>query len=163
MKKYLVLGIALLMVLSVMVGVVAASDPQGEGVQKLRPKDTTSPLPTIKGELINLKSEPVKTIKAGSWVTFDYHEINESWPSCKAFLNWTKLNFRIDGQSIINPEQYYTLRTLHGRCLIWFLYHHPPFSAGEHSWTYTLVNTNNESELFSIYGTFEVVPPGKIK
>lgn len=162
MKKYLVLGMALLMVLSVMVSVAAASDPQGEGVQKLRPKDTASPLP-IKGELINLKFEPDKTIKAGSWVTFNYHELDTNWPSCTAFSNWTKLNFIIDGQSIINPEQYYTLRMLNGRCLVWFLYHHPPFSAGEHSWTYTLVNTNNGSELFSMSGTFKVIPPERNK
>jgi len=78
MRKCPALGIAVLMVLPVMVGVAAASDPQGEGVQKLRPSGTANPI-LMNRKLINLPSDSYKVLKVDSWVICSLELFIRNW------------------------------------------------------------------------------------
>ena len=162
MKKYLVLGMALLMVLSVMVGVAAASDPQGDGVQQLRPKDIASPN-GVKGEYIDLWSSLIPSFKTGSWITFGWGGSFSGFASsCSELFSIFDFTFEIDGQPITDPMQYCqcTEYPWNHQGLEW-VFAHSPFNAGTHSWKWVL-NYYGNPYLWGA-GSFEMTPPGKDK
>ena len=164
MKKYLVLGMALLMVLSVMAGVAAVSDPQGDGVQRLRPKDIASPN-GVKGEYIDLRSSLVPSFKTGSWTTFGWAASFGGFASsCSGLFDVIDFAFEIDDQPILDPMQYCqcTETGLYDQVVEW-IFVHPPFSAGTHSWEWVLNYYYYGGPLDSRAGSFEMTPPGKDK
>ena len=153
MKKFLILTVVVLFLTTLAIAGFATSYPEGEGVQKLRPKDVG-----VKGEYIwvwqYLWSNPRPEFKPGKWITIGWGWGSTNKETLEEIIESQDLSFSVDGQLISDPKQYYEIEWRETYWALSFKYAHPPFQVGEHSWSVEGICP------WTLSGEFDVTPAG---
>jgi hypothetical protein len=153
MKKLIYLIVAIVL-LGLVLNPLAQALPQGQGVQMLPP-----------GEASGRESEnfwvwqymwpnpPHPEIYTGTWVRFDF-----GWGGSEEtlilLLEGIEVEFYLDDKEVKDPKKYFTLEHRVTYWALSWIYRHPPFKPGEHSWVVVL---NGSVPAVTIDGAFTVI------
>jgi len=153
---YLIVAIVLL---GLVLNPLAQALPQGQGVQQL-------PL----GEAFGREPEdiwlweymwpgaPHPEIYTGTWVRFGFGWGSGSEETLIGLLEEQKnMEFYLDGKEVKNPLKYFTIEYI-GYWSLYWIYQHPPFKPGEHSWTVSLSMSGRPK---TINGAFTIIRRGE--
>jgi len=154
MRKLMYL-IVVIVLFGLILNPLAQALPQGQGVQQLPP-----------GEAFGRESEniwvwrymwpnpPHPETYTGTWIRFDFGWGSGSEETLLELLEGLEMEFYLNGRGVKDPLKYFTLehRTTYW-ALIW-IYHHPPFKPGEHSWT---VSLSGSVPTVTINGAFTII------
>ena len=136
--------------MSILIPIASASNPQGRGTQKLRPKDEV-----VKGEYIWVwrymwPRPPHPEIESGTWVTIGWGWGSTTRETLEEILETQELVVVIDGCELVDPMQYYTIEFRQTYWSLSFKYAHPPFREGEHTWSVSGICPGTISGSFTV-------------
>lgn len=138
MKKlvYLIMAIVLL---GLVLNPLAQALPQGQGFQQLPP-----------GEAFGRKPEdiwvweymwprpPHPDIHTGTWVRLHFGWGSNTEETLTELLEGLEMEFYLDDKEVKDPLKYFTLKPVGTQWALSWIYQHPPFKPGEHTWTISL-------------------------
>ncbi len=131
-------------------GMLAATTPEGEGVQKQPPGEAVGREPEIERPGPGLTIYPPDEVSTGSWLLWEFGYLGSGNPEIlEPYVDKVTVEeFTINGEPVDNPEQYVVIYFDGQTWFLSFRYQHPPLSSGEYSWS------------FKSYLTFDPIRPG---
>jgi len=157
MKKLIYL-IVIIVALGLVSNPLAQALPQGQGVQQLPPGEASG------RESKNIwlweymwPNPPHPEIYTGTWVRFDFGWGSTTEETLIQLLEGLDMEFYLDDKEVRDPLEYFTIE-YKGYWSLYWIYRHPPFKPGEHSWT---VSLNGSVPAVTINGAFTIIKRGE--
>jgi len=157
MKKltYLIVAIVLL---GLVLNPSAQAFPQGQGVQQLPPGEASGRESENIWLWQYLWSNPHPEIYTGTWVRFDFGWGSTTEETLIQLLEELDMEFYLDDKEVRDPLKYFTLEHKMTYWSLSWIYRHPPFKPGEHSWT---VSLSGSVPTVTINGAFTIIKRGE--
>ena len=155
MRKLVYLIIVIVALGLIVLSPLAQALPQGQGVQQLPP-----------GEASGRESEniwvweymwpnpPHPEMYTGTWVRLDFGWGSGSEETLVELLEGLEMKFYLDNEEVRDPLKYFTLEHRVTYWALSWIYRHPPFKPGEHSWT---ISVGGSTWPVTINGAFTVI------
>jgi len=158
MKKLIYL-IVMIVALGLVLNPLAQAFPQGQGVQQLPPGEASG----RESENIWLwqymwPNPPHPEIYTGTWVRFDFGWGSTTEETLIQLLEELDMEFYLDDKEVRDPLKYFTLEHKVTYWSLSWIYRHPPFKPGEHSWT---VSLSRSVPTVTINGAFTIIKRGE--
>jgi hypothetical protein len=160
MRK-LVYLIVVIVFLGLVLNPLAQALPQGQGVQMLPPGEASG------RESKNIwlfwymfTNPPHPEIYTGTWVSFNFGWGSTTKETLEELLEGLEIEFYLDDKEVKDPLnlKYFTLEHRTTYWALTWIYRHPPFKPGEHSWVFVL---NGSVPAVTIDGAFTIIEKGE--
>jgi len=158
MKKLVYLIVAIVL-LGLVLNPLAQALPQGQGVQQLPPGEAFGREPeNIWIWEYMWPRSPHPEIHTGTWVRLHF-----GWGSTKEetlieLLEGLDMEFYLDDKEVRDPLKYFTIEDKGTYWSLYWIYQHPPFKPGEHSWNIAL---SGSTWPVTINGAFTIIKRGE--
>lgn len=159
MKIKLLIVIVGILILGLVSNSLAQALPQGQGVQQLPPGEAFGREPeNIWIWEYMWPRPPHPEIHTGTWVRLHF-----GWGSTKEetlieLLEGLDMEFYLDDKEVRDPLKYFTIEDKGTYWSLYWIYQHPPFNPGEHSWNIAL---GGSTWPVTINGAFTIIKRGE--
>ena len=158
MRKLVYLIVAILL-LGLVLNPLAQVLPQGQGFQQLPPGEALGREPEdIWVWEYMWPGKPHPEIYTGTWIVFHFGWGSGSEETCIELLDGLDMEFCLDDKEVKNLQKYFTIEDKGTYWSLYWIYHHPPFKPGEHSWT---VSLSGSVPSVTINGAFTIIERGE--
>ncbi|MBA7563645.1 hypothetical protein ES695_01435 [Candidatus Atribacteria bacterium 1244-E10-H5-B2] len=153
MRKLLYLIVAIVL-LGLVLNPLAQALPQGQGVQMLPPGEASGRESENIWVWQYLWSNPHPEVYTGTWFRFDLGWGSSTEETHIELLAGLEMEFYLDDKEVKDPLKYFTIKNMGTYWALTWIYRHPPFKPGEHSWVVVL---NGSVPAVTIDGAFTVI------
>jgi len=159
MKKLVYLIVAIVL-LGLVLNPLAQALPQGQGFQQLPPGEAFGREPEnvwVWGYM--WPGPPHPEICTGTWVRLHFGWGSTIEETLIKLLEGLDMEFYLDDKEVRDPLKYFTtIENMGTYWSLYWIYQHPPFKPGEHSWT---VSLSGSVPTVTINGAFTIIEKGE--
>jgi len=154
MRKLMYLIVAIVF-LGLVLNPLAQALPQGQGVQQLPP-----------GEAFGRESEniwvwqymwpgkPHPEIYTGTWVRLHFGWGSSTEETLLELLDGLEMEFYLDDKEVKDLKKYFTIKHMGTYWALSWIYRHPPFKPGEHTW---IISLGGSTWPVTVDGAFTII------
>lgn len=159
-KRILILMfVVAIMLLGIVLSPLAQAPPQGQGIQQLPPGEAFGREPeNIWIWRYMWPNPPHPEIYTGTWVRLHFGWGSGTEETLIELLEGLDMEFYLDDNEVGDLQKYFMIENMGTYWSLSWIYQHPPFKPGEHSWTISL---SGSVPSVTINGAFTIIKRGE--